>query len=358
MFQWFSSGNMEYNKYKDILEYIPNNNNKIKNIKYEDCDIVKCMEIFANNERRDKYIVSLSGGVDSMVVASILNNLGYDVVACHINYNNRTETKDEQKFLEEWCKYNDINLYVKEITGMRRGDVKRSDYELETKIIRFNFYREIMIKEKCGYIILGHHKDDIVENIFANVCRGRYILDLAVIKHKSIVNNVMMSRPLIGFYKDRILEFAHKNNVPYFKDTTPLWSVRGKYRNEIYPRIKDAFSTNVKNNLIGLSNQSYEWNGLIQKAIIYPFMKDIKYDDDNKSVEFNIENYRDYPLCFWNEIFANIFYRFNNNCPSRKGIRTFMSCVKKKGVCNASISNSCNCYIKNNNVKIDFKNNI
>ena len=88
MFQWFSSGNMEYNKYKDILEYIPNNNNKIKNIKYEDCDIQECIEIFANNERRDKYIVSLSGGVDSMVVASILNKLGYDVVACHINYNN------------------------------------------------------------------------------------------------------------------------------------------------------------------------------------------------------------------------------------------------------------------------------
>ena len=56
MFQWFSSGNMEYNKYKDILEYIPNNNNKIKNIKYEECDIVKCMEIFANNERQGKYI--------------------------------------------------------------------------------------------------------------------------------------------------------------------------------------------------------------------------------------------------------------------------------------------------------------
>ena len=68
-----------------------------------------------------------------MVLISIIKFLEYDVIGCHINYNNREETKDEQKFLEDWCNFNDIKLYVKEIINIKRENSKRSDYELITK---------------------------------------------------------------------------------------------------------------------------------------------------------------------------------------------------------------------------------
>ena len=56
-------------------------------------------------------------------------------------------------------------------------------------------------------------------------------------------------RPMIKFYKQPIYDFADKYQIPYFKDTTPDWSVRGKYRNKILPIIEDTFSKNVKENL-------------------------------------------------------------------------------------------------------------
>ena len=214
-----------------------------------------------------------------------------------------------------------------------------------------------MKKESVNLILLGHHKDDIIENIFANVCRGRNILDLAVIKETAYIENVEIARPMIDLFKTDIYTFADDYQVPYFKDTTPDWSVRGKYRNNIYPTIEDAFTYNVKNNLLGLAKQSNEWNTLIQNQIIEPFMKEVNWKNDEKcyGVEFNIEKYNNYPASFWNIVFMKIFSYFNKKPPSNKGIITFMNSIKVKNVCYASISNNCVCRIKNYSVIINFK---
>ena len=353
MFGSFS--NIDYTNYKNILEYIPNNNDKISNqlLKYD--DILICFKKYIKENNKNKYIVSLSGGVDSMVVATILVYLGCEVIGIHINYNNREESKEEEKFIEDWCKYNDIKLYVKSINDVTRGSIKRSEYEVYTKKIRFDLYKEVLENENSDEILLGHHKDDIIENIIANVCRGRNLLDLAVIKKKYNVNGVTMVRPMIDFYKESIYQFAHNNNVPYFKDTTPDWSVRGKYRNNVHNVLQDTFGKNIKDNLISLSRQSDEWNELITKQIIDPFIESVKhnYDGINDNISFNVKNYLNYPLCFWNLVFATLFYKYGKNCPSKKGIETFMNSIP--GNKKVSISDSCICKIVNNNVLITFK---
>ena len=241
----YSLSNFNYLKFKDILEFVPTNTEKIVNQTFTKEHLIdNCIRNFCDknnkNNKNNKFCISLSGGVDSMVLATIIKILGCELIGVHINYNNRDETLLEQQFLEEWCKYNDIKLYVKTIENIKRSTTKRSDYEHITKNMRLDFYKEVLNKENLDLILLAHHKDDIVENIFANVCRGRYILDLAVIKEFTTMNNINIGRPLIEFYKQVILEFAEKNEVPHFKDTTPDWSVRGKYRRRIYPLIEDA----------------------------------------------------------------------------------------------------------------------
>ena len=351
---------LDYNKYKDILEYLPLsfNNNLDKSV-LEKNELLLAIKSFCEKQNTSTFIISLSGGVDSMVLISIIRNLGYRTVGVHINYNNREETKKEQEFLEEWCKNNSIVLYTHSIPDIKRQNSKRSTYELETKNIRFNFYHQVLQSESYinnfnvdykNMILIGHHKDDIVENIFANVCRGRYILDLAVIKETNEINNITIARPMIEFYKKSIYEFAIDNNVPYFKDTTPEWSIRGKYRNNIYPLLEDAFSNNIKNNLLGLSNQSYEWNKLIMIDIIEPFLNEIEVWSNY--CKFNVQKHVDKPLCFWNLIFMKIFYKYNLNCPSRKGIQTFIDHINRIGY--VSISKNCKCYIKNYDVEIKF----
>ena len=349
-----------FENYNKVLEVVPLKEEQIIIKKFDmNCDLITTVKQFCEttlNSYTKKYIVSLSGGVDSMVLITILKILNYQVVACHINYNNREETNVEQAFLEYWCHSNAIKLYVKSITNIKRKNTKRSDYEYESKKIRFDFYKEIMTKEESDFILLAHHKDDIIENIFANVCRGRYILDLAVIKEQSIINGVIILRPLIDLYKSSIISFASKYDVPYFKDSTPLWSVRGKFRTKIYPLLEDTFSYNIKSNLLGLSNQAYEWNELVLQQIIEPFLALVIYEEI-KCV-FNVEKYNSHPLCFWNIIFMKLFYRYNYNCPSRKAIQVFMNAIKTQNCGLISLSDNCTCKNKNYEITINFNFNV
>ena len=345
-----SKDKIDYTVFNNILEIIPNNNETIKD-NVNDL-LFKSVNQFCIKEKCKTFAISLSGGVDSMVLATIIKYLGYNVIALHINYNNRDETTCEQKFLENWCRDNNIRLYVKEISEIKRNNSKRSHYESVTKDIRFTFYRNILKKENLDYILLAHHKDDIVENVFANVCRARYILDLAVIRERSTIDGVTICRPMIDYYKDAIYEFAHRYNVPYFKDTTPKWSVRGKYRNIIAPAIEDTFGQKVKNNLIELGRQSDEWNQLVNEEIIEPFLDSVEYSD--KSVRFNIERWITYPLCFWSQVFMRIFYHYGKNCPSRRSVQNFMNNLALETCLNIAITNNTRCRLKNNWITIEF----
>lgn len=353
----FTTLRMDFDDYEDVLEYIPTIQNNILSQSIRENELTSSILEYCEHQTNPKFIVSLSGGVDSMVLITILHYFEYEVIAAHINYNNREESKREQSFLEQWCRYNGISLYVKSIDDLKRGTTNRTDYESMTKNIRIDFYKEVMEKENVDCVLLAHHKDDIVENIFANVCRGRNLLDLAVIKKDSVIHNIHFGRPMNDFYKDAIYEFAHKYQVPYFKDTTPDWSVRGKYRNVIYPSLEDAFTSHVKDNLIGLSNQSNEWNELVEMAIISPFMNELIIEGNRFT--FHIEKVIDYPGCFWNVVFMKLFNQFGRKCPSKKSVQSFMSSMKAKSnnlneTHTITLTNQCKCTLRNKKIRVQF----
>ena len=144
-------------------------------------------------------IVSLSGGVDSMVVLSCLLRLRlenhFPIYVVSINYNLREESKDEAEFLKSFCRFNNIIFLVESLQNTisnnnQRGIydeegkkiLKRSEFEETSRDVRFNAYRSIIEKHNCNGVMVGHHRDDIIENIFTNSMRGHNILDIEVMK--------------------------------------------------------------------------------------------------------------------------------------------------------------------------------
>lgn len=83
---------IDFDKYKNILEYVPNVQLKIQEQNIADEEIIKKISEFCKLLDNKKVLVSLSGGVDSIVLITILHWLDFDIVAGYINYNNRNET--------------------------------------------------------------------------------------------------------------------------------------------------------------------------------------------------------------------------------------------------------------------------
>ena len=275
------------------------------------------------------FFVSLSGGVDSMVIASIIKYLKYDVKCIHINYNNRDESVKEAEFLKLWCEKNKIELIYKNIVDFKRKDKGRKYYEEQTRIIRFNLYKQVLKDFEKGSIILGHHDDDIIENVFNNICKGGFLLNLKVMNKTSVISGVNISRPLMGFRKSDIYYFANKYKVAFFKDTTPPWSVRGKFRTTFSPELSKTYC-GFNENLLYISEQSEEWSTLVNEHILIPFLNEVTYNPKSITIK-NIEKYKKFPECFWRHVVSVIFKKKNEPQPTLKSIKNMYSSFEKKG---------------------------
>ena len=312
----------QYNiNYRYLLESPKNysfNNQFIKNI--ENNPLVECMHDFCikNNIYTNGIIVSLSGGVDSMVVLAIMLHLqtkySFKIFTATIDYGLRDESKYESEFLKKHTKMFGIKSYVSYIEGISRkqnDSCKRNEFEEASRNLRFDTYKKIMQENNltdCG-VMVAHHKDDIVENIFTNIMKGGNILDLEVMKQKSVINGVNILRPLLEFKKQVIYDFAHTYDIPYFLDTTPKWSKRGKMRNEIFPLIESVFGDNWTCKFKMLGNQSNEWSSYINDYIVNPWFSEIEFG----TYGFIIPIKNDQPQIIFSNVLLKGFHKIGEN---------------------------------------------
>lgn len=273
---------MDYLKYKNILEFIPQDTTTV-DVKNELLynEIYKFLYIL----KETKILISLSGGVDSMVLLEIMCKIrevdSIEIICCHLNYNNREESIIERNFLKEYCENKNIVLEIMDF-DFKRGSIKRNKYEELTRNMRYNYYKQLCDKYDAPGVFLGHHSDDVCENIFNNVMRaGREITDLIVLKKENIILDVVIYRPLLDFNKSAIYDFSHKYQIPYFLDTTPDWSCRGKMRNQIFPSCEDCYGENYKKALFKIGNEGEELGNIIQRYLIDDLFDSVIFEENN-----------------------------------------------------------------------------
>ena len=112
------------------------------------------------------------------------------------------------------------------------------------------------------------YMDDVNKNN-----RGASPLHLSGMSEVSVANGVCVWRPLMGHLKDDIYSFAHRYGVPYFKDSTPSWSTRGKLRNHLIPLLRDMYGDGCLSNLTALAHSSDEHHDLVQSNLYEPFLR-------------------------------------------------------------------------------------
>jgi len=317
---------------KSILEHNPDEFTKFD----ADHPLTKTVQMFIwkyglNNST---VIISLSGGVDSMVLASIVRGFsetyGIKLIAAHLNYGNRPETHQEAAYLRCWCQDMDIKLEIREITEFKRAEIDRAVYEKETARIRFEFYRECVEKHSAIGVLYGHHADDVVENVITNFFRSRDLHDLVVMHDTVIKEHVKIFRPMLPHHKVDIYDYARKNNVPWFLDTTPSWSNRYKLRQQLLPLLREMYGKNVDKAVLTSAETGEEWKELIDQKIISKFMRSVSVDHDEINVMHPIALFRycDKPFV-WSQFLRELFAKHGYRSISRKALGTLMQKLEK-----------------------------
>jgi tRNA(Ile)-lysidine synthetase-like protein len=265
-----------------------------------------------------KVMVSLSGGVDSMVMLSLLKYNGTDVSAVHIVYGNRKESEHEYRLLAEFCDLIGVPLFVYRIKWLRRGEIDRQFYEDMTRDLRFATYHAAADGEPC--VMMGHIKDDVVENIWTNIAHCHHLGNLKKMEAEEVQLGVRIMRPLLTVDKADIYQVSEEIGIPYFKNTTPSWSNRGKFREYFHAATVAQYGAGIDAKVIEFAEAIQTQNKLLNMLLYDPIYNSFENNKVNitTAVKANLD------ANSWLGIFEHICHKYLGSArPSIKCVRDF-----------------------------------
>jgi len=188
-------------------------------------------------------VLSLSGGVDSMVTCCLLQLLHGQLppaerfrwCALHLCHPNRSDAADEEGWVRWSCSRLGVDLFtyrlqIRRPHGALRTGISRERYEEKSKELRFRMYERCLVHlgvgAEGGAALVAHHQDDADENRLAELGKGN-VLHIDGMSMRGVMIGVEVVRPLLSVRKAELLAFAGAAAVCYMQDSTPKWSRRG-----------------------------------------------------------------------------------------------------------------------------------
>lgn len=298
--------------------------------------------ILSLKEKYTHIYVSLSGGVDSMVILYLAKQLGLNVSAIHIIYGNRHVSEQEFSFIQHYCSTLQVTLYYYRIINLKRSDVEREFYERITRDIRFAVYNHVIGNLPDACVVLGHILDDVVENIWTNFAKCQHLGNLKKMEYEEQQMGVKLVRPFLQIEKKDIIEFSRQFYIPYLNNTTPSWSNRGKFREHFYESTHNQYGASVDSNVIKVAEILRNQSRIIEKLIYNPILE--SYNNLYKSINITRAVEADMDIGEWQYLIEKFCHeKLNIAKPSIHSIKQFVERLKK------------NNFEKNNCIKFQMK---
>lgn len=198
----------------------------------------------------DKIVLGVSGGPDSISMLNILRELKeggtlqFSMVVAHINHMIREEAVEDEKYVEDYCKKNGIECYVKRINVIEYAQNNKIGTEEAGRKARYDFFDEIAQKTNANKIAIAHNKNDKIETIIMHILRGS---GLSGLKGIEPIRNNRYIRPLIDCERQEIEDYCEKEELNPRIDKTNFENdyTRNKIRNIVIPYIKEEFNPNI-----------------------------------------------------------------------------------------------------------------
>jgi tRNA 2-thiocytidine biosynthesis protein TtcA len=172
-----------------------------------------------NLERKPKWLVGLSGGKDSYGMLALLLDLQWrgllpvELIACNLDQGQPNFPKE---ILPNWLNANGIKHrieYQDTYSVVVDKLPETATYcSLCSRLRRGHLYR-VAREEKCDALILGHHREDILETFFINFLHGGRMASMS----PKLINDegdVMVMRPLSLCAEADLAKFAEAMQFP------------------------------------------------------------------------------------------------------------------------------------------------
>lgn len=157
-----------------------------------------------------KYVVAVSGGVDSAVMLDMLVKAGqHELVVAHVNHGIRADSDEDEALIRQLASHYHLPFLS---TKLALGSNASEDTARQA---RHSWLKEVARQEAADVIATAHHQSDVIETIAINIVRGTGWRGLCSLRETS-----QYVRPLLTWEKSQIIEYAIENTLQWREDST------------------------------------------------------------------------------------------------------------------------------------------
>ena len=194
------------------------------------------------------YIVTLSGGADSVALLLLLKNADFNVHAAHCNFHLRGDESDrDEAFCVELCQRLGVELHRAHFDTREYAELHKVSIEMAARELRYKWFEQLREDIGAAGICVAHHRDDSVETVLLNLVRGTGLRGLTGIQPR----NGYILRPLLCVSRAEIEAFLAEKGQKYVTDSTNLEAdvQRNVVRLEVLPllrKLNPAVAENIQ----------------------------------------------------------------------------------------------------------------
>ncbi len=220
----------------------------MKNFTYRFIEYIEKNEFVTHD---DKILLTVSGGVDSMVLMHLFASQNYNIGVAHCNFQLRgDESEEDEVLVQEQARKLGVECFNRRFITLEESERSGDSIEMVARRQRYEWFDELSREHGYSAIAIAHHINDSIETFFINLLRGTGLRGLTgITTHRG---NIF--RPLMFATRKEILDFAAHNKIPFREDSSNLSTkyLRNKVRLGLIPRIieiKSQFTDQMRRNL-------------------------------------------------------------------------------------------------------------